>query len=308
MPLVARDLLHGGPQTYGIMLGAFGAGAVIGALNLNKIRRRLSAEAAVRVCLSMMGGGIALVALNLGPVPTAAALIVAGAGWTMVWSLFNVAVQLSAPRWVSGRALAAYQAASNGGIALGSWGWGHVTDSVGIQAALLAAAALLVASSLLGLWLRIPQVGARGEETVVLDDPKVRLALTGRSGPVIVEIEYRVSEQDARAFHGLMLEVQAARKRNGAYGWSIARDVSDPELWSERYHCPTWYDYLRHRNRSTVAEAALGQRAVAFHMGPDPVRIHRMLERPFGSVRAHDDPGERSSVMPVAKAPGGSST
>ena len=32
MPLVARDLLHGGAQTYGILLGAFGMGAVIGAL------------------------------------------------------------------------------------------------------------------------------------------------------------------------------------------------------------------------------------------------------------------------------------
>src|SRR5271169_6355744 len=33
MPIVARDLLHGGAQTYGVMLGAFGMGAVIGALN-----------------------------------------------------------------------------------------------------------------------------------------------------------------------------------------------------------------------------------------------------------------------------------
>jgi len=29
MPLVARDLLHGGAQTYGILLSAFGLGAVI---------------------------------------------------------------------------------------------------------------------------------------------------------------------------------------------------------------------------------------------------------------------------------------
>ena len=35
MPLIARDLLHGGAQTYGIMLGAFGMGAVIGALNIS---------------------------------------------------------------------------------------------------------------------------------------------------------------------------------------------------------------------------------------------------------------------------------
>jgi len=308
MPLVARDLLHGGPQTYGIMLAAFGLGAVVGALNLNRIRKRLSAETAVRVCLLMMGCGMVLVALNFGPVPTAAALIVAGAGWTMVWALFNVGVQLSAPRWVSGRALAAYQAASNGGIAIGSWGWGHLTDTVGIKSALLAAGVLMVLSPLIGLWLRMPRVGARGEETTVLDDPKVKLELTGRSGPVVVEIEYRVSAENARAFHGLMQEVQAARKRNGAYGWSIARDLSDPELWTERYHCPTWFDYLRHRNRSTVAERALSQQAINFHLGPDPVRIRRMLERPFGSVRAKDDPRERSSVVPVVAGPGGSTT
>ena len=40
MPLVARDLLHGGAQTYGIMLGAFGMGAVIGALNIAEVRKR----------------------------------------------------------------------------------------------------------------------------------------------------------------------------------------------------------------------------------------------------------------------------
>ena len=37
MPLIARDLLHGGAQTYGIMLGAFGMGAVIGALNIGDV-------------------------------------------------------------------------------------------------------------------------------------------------------------------------------------------------------------------------------------------------------------------------------
>ncbi|MFT2568422.1 MFS transporter, partial [Escherichia coli] len=46
MPLVARDLLHGGAQTYGIMLGAFGMGAVVGALNIHELRKRMSGEAA----------------------------------------------------------------------------------------------------------------------------------------------------------------------------------------------------------------------------------------------------------------------
>src|SRR6202008_1522736 len=100
MPLVARDLLHGGAQTYGIMLGAFGLGAVVGALNIGELRKRMSGEAAIRACTLSMGGAIAAVALSHQPVLTAAALVVAGAVWMMAVALFNIGVQLSAPRWV----------------------------------------------------------------------------------------------------------------------------------------------------------------------------------------------------------------
>jgi len=308
MPLVARDLLHGGAQTYGIMLGAFGMGAVIGALNIAEVRKRMSGEAAVRACALSMGGAIAAVALSREPVLTAAALVVAGAVWMLAVALFNIGVQLSAPRWVAGRSLAAFQASIAGGIAIGSWGWGRLTDAAGVETALLVSAGLMLASPLLGLWLRMPRVGARNEDAEVLADPEVRLALTGRSGPLVVEIEYRVDQESARAFHNVMQEVQLSRQRNGAYGWSIARDIADPELWTERYHCPTWFDYLRQRNRSTQSERALHQRAIDFHLGPDPVRVRRMLERPFGSVRWKEETPDRAAneVLPVATAAGGS--
>ena len=78
----------------------------------------------------------------------------------------------------------------------------------------------------------------------VLTDPEVRLSLTPRSGPIVVEIEYRVDPAKARVFYAVMQHVQLSRQRSGAYGWSIARDLADPEPWTERYHCPTWHDYL----------------------------------------------------------------
>jgi MFS family permease len=310
MPLVTRDLLHGGAQTYGIMLGAFGMGAVIGALNISEVRKRLSGEAAIRACAISMGGAIAAVALSHEPVLTAAALVVAGASWMLAVALFNIGVQLSAPRWVAGRSLAAFQASISGGIAIGSWGWGHLTDAAGVEAALLVSAVLMLLSPLLGFWLKMPRVGARNEDAEVLADPEVQLSLTGRSGPLVVEIEYRVAQDNARAFHNVLQEVQLSRQRNGAYGWSIARDIADPELWTERYHCPTWFDYLRQRNRSTQSERALHQRAIDFHLGPDPVRVRRMLERPFGSVRWKEDTPDRATreVLPVASAAAGSST
>ena len=309
MPLVARDLLHGGAQTYGIMLGAFGMGAVIGALNIAEVRQRMSGEAAVRACAISMAGAIAAVALSTAPVLTAVALVFAGAVWMLAVALFNIGVQLSAPRWVAGRSLAAFQASIAGGIAIGSWGWGHLTDATGVETALLVSAGLMLLSPLLGIWLRMPPVGARNEDSEVLADPEVRLSLTGRSGPLVVEIEYRVEQDSARAFHNVMQRVQLSRQRNGAYGWSIARDIADPELWTERYHCPTWHDYLRQRNRSTQSERALHQRAIEFHLGPEPVRIRRMLERPFGSVRWKEDTPDRAAneVLPVVATAAGSS-
>ncbi|WP_093758224.1 MFS transporter [Tardiphaga sp. OK245] len=308
MPLVARDLLHGGAQTYGIMLGAFGMGAVIGAMNIGHVRKHLSGESSIRACALIMGVAIAVVAVSSEPAITAAALVVAGSVWMLAVALFNIGVQLSAPRWVAGRSLAAFQAAIAGGIAIGSWGWGHLTDMVGVEAALLVSGGAMFLSPLFGLFLRMPPTGARDEDAETLADPEVQLQLTARSGPLVVEIEYRVDQENARAFHGVMQDVQLSRQRNGAYGWSIARDIADPELWTERYHCPTWLDFLRQRNRSTQSERALYQRAADYHLGPDPVRVRRMLERPFGSVRWKDDTPDRAAteVLPVA-TPAGSS-
>ena len=271
MPIVARDLLHGGAQTYGVMLGAFGMGAVIGALNISKLRGRLGDEVSIRLCMIVMGVCVALVAISRLPVLSGSALVFAGAGWTASVTLFNVGVQLAAPRWVAGRALAAYQAAITGGIALGSWMWGSIANVIGVEGALLISGAALVASPLLGLWMRMPTVSGPNELSLdVLADPEVRLSLTPRSGPIVVEIEYRVDPAKARLFYAVMQHVQLSRQRNGAYGWSIARDIADPELWTERYHCPTWHDYLRQRSRSTASERALHLRANEFHMGPEP--------------------------------------
>jgi MFS family permease len=296
MPLIARDLLHGGAQTYGIMLGAFGLGAVIGALNLSRLRAYLTGEASVRLCAIVMGIGVAIVAVSTWPIVTGSALLFVGAAWTTSVTLCNVGIQLSAPRWVAGRALAAFQAAIAGGVAVGSWVWGYLATHIGVENTLLISGLVLVMSPLLARWMRMPPVGGRNEQAMEpIADPEMRLNLSARSGPIVIEIEYRVDAAQARLFYAVMQRVQLSRQRNGAYGWSIARDIADPELWTERYHCPTWHDYLRQRNRSTQSERALHARALEFHLGPAPVRIRRMLERPVGSVRWKDATPDRAT-------------
>jgi hypothetical protein len=143
----------------------------------------------------------------------------------------------------------------------------------------------------------MPIVRGPNEQALdLLEDPEVRLALTSRSGPIVVEIEHRVSAKKGATLlcsHATRpIEPEAQRRLR-----MVDRARPLPiELWTERYHCPTWHDYLRQRNRSTDSERALHQRANEFHIGSAPIRVRRMLERPIGSVRWKDETPDRSTT------------
>ncbi len=306
MPLVARDLLGAGAQIFGVLLGAFGLGAVMGALNTSLVRRRFKTETAIRGCVVVAGVGTALVGLSGEVALTCAILLTAGAAWTLVVTLFNIGIQMGAPRWVAGRTLAAFQASIAGGVAIGSWLWGYVATFVGVDGALMISGLGMAATVLLGVLMPVPPTTESADPaTDPLADPEVRLAITPRSGPIVIEIEYRIDPAQARDFYSAMQHVQLVRSRNGGYDWSISRDVADPELWIERFHCPTWLDYLRQRTRMTQAESELHAAAWRFHLGPEPVRIRRMLERPFGSVRWKEEAPDPAAdvVIPLPATP-----
>ncbi|MCK9541415.1 MAG: MFS transporter [Novosphingobium sp.] len=289
MPLVANTLLGGGAQTYGLLLGALGIGSVIGAMSVDRLNSRLGTEGSISICSCLLAVCIAVVAFSPWLVLTLAALIAGGMVWTLAITLFNVSIQLSAPRWVSGRALAGFQAAIAGGIAIGSWFWGVIAESLSVSAALALSAAAIALTAALRVLLRLPDVSARNDDEVRLGEVDVALSLSGRSGPIVVEIDYHVDPSEARAFYRAMQDLQQMRHRNGAYDWSIARNIADPWTWTERFHCPTWHDYLRLRDRNTSEEMEIIEAARAFHRGEGLPPVRRMLERPYGSVRWRDE-------------------
>lgn len=285
-PLVARNLLAGNASTFGLLLGANGVGAVVGALVVSEVRNRMKPENAVRLCAIVASLMIGIIALSSNVILTASALAVTGAAYMLNIALLNVGVQLSAPRWVTARAIAWFQASLTGGIAIGAWLWGMVASDWGVSNALIASGITLILTPLIGLALPMPPVSTADVEMVeIANEPEVGLALTGRSGPIVIEIDYRVNPDAARQFYDVMLKMQRTRLRNGAFDWSLSRDIADPELWTERYHCPTWADYLRLRSRFTHADRELQTMADAFHTAGSGARVRRRLERPFGSVR-----------------------
>ncbi len=93
--------MRGDAQIYGIVLDAFGMGAVIGALHISALRARFHVKISIRLCAMVMGAAVAVVAVSRSPVLTGSALLFTGTAWTASVPLFNVGVQLAAPRWGS---------------------------------------------------------------------------------------------------------------------------------------------------------------------------------------------------------------
>ncbi|MGD9912949.1 MAG: MFS transporter [Rhizobiaceae bacterium] len=281
LPLVARDLPGGGPLLYGLLLGCYGIGAVAGAFLGARARDRWANEAVARA--SFVGFALCATLVALAPSAWVAGpgMLIGGACWVTALSMFNVTVQLSTPRWVLGRALALYQTATFGGMALGAWIWGLVAQVYHPESALLAAAAVLLAGAVLGIVLPLPVKPSENLDPINRwKAPNVLLDLKGRSGPVHVLVEYIISEDDTADFLDAMNRRRRIRRRDGARQWELLRDAEHPEQWMESFHVPTWNDYVRHNQRRTHADSVIDDRIRALHSGVEPPRVHRMLVRP----------------------------
>jgi MFS family permease len=279
MPLVARDLIGGGPLTYGLLLGGFGLGAIGGALGSTRLRNRLSPEGVVRAAVLALTIGGAVAAASRALPLTIAGLLLAGSGWVLALSTFNVSVQLATPRWVVARALAIYQMAAFGGMAAGSWLFGIIAETDGVATALYAAAGLQLASLALGFLFALPRLADLDLDLRDWTAPATNVPIEPRSGPIVITIEYRIAPGDLPRFLAVMDERKRIRRRDGARHWTLLRDLADPELWIERYHVATWLDYVRHNQRRTHADVENIREIQAMHRGPEAPVVRRRIER-----------------------------
>ena len=296
LPLISRELLGGGPVLYGVLLCAFGAGAVGGGLAAARLRKTLSNEAMIRLAFVGLALCASVSAVSAYAVITALAVALGGAAWVLALSMFNTSVQISTPRWVVGRALSLYQMSVFGGMALGAWLWGSVAEWRSISQALVIAAALMLIGLLLGMRWRLPD-----PRDLNLDplnrwrEPAVKLDIQARSGPVTISVLWSIAEADTAEFKRLMVPRRRRRRRDGAQRWSLLRDLEQPDRWVERYEFPTWGDYVRFHARTTQQDASLIDRLLELHQDPGTPQVVRFLTRD-PSTRVAPEDGEILSV------------
>ncbi len=288
LPLVAKEHTGAGSLLYGALLGCFGIGALAGAALNPRVRDRFDNEVIVRMAFAAFAFSALVLAHTDNVFIIGLGLLPAGAAWVLALSLFNVTVQLSTPRWVVARALALYQTAVFGGMALGSWTWGMAATAYGWRTAFLISAGLLVVGGIVGLWLRQPEFSNLDlDPAEMFRAPVPALDIRRRSGPIMVMLDYRIDKEDVPEFLRLMRKRRMIRRRDGARQWALLRDLEQPELWSESYHIATWDEYVRHNQRRTKSDNEVTQALRDLHRGSEPPRVHRMIER--HAVSPHDD-------------------
>lgn len=267
LPLVARRMLGGSAGFYGVLLGAVGAGAILGAIALPRLRQRLNADGLV--LLAAVLTAVVMAALSLAPPQWLAVvlLLVLGAGWIIALTTLNGAAQGVLPNWVRGRGTAIYLMVFNGAMAAGSLLWGLVAQELGVAATLLVGGVGLLAAGLLFHRLRLPTGEADLQPSNHWPEPLVNTPVENDRGPVMIQVEYRIREQDRPQFLRMLLMLERARRRDGAYAQGITEHTGDPECIMEWF----WWSLggapaaapagVARRRRSAAGGAALPHRA-----------------------------------------------
>jgi MFS family permease len=278
LPLYAKDELGLGAPGYGLLLGFFGAGAVIGGLGLPRLRRRFGPQRTTTAAALVFAGALVALGATSHLAAAAAALACAGAGWLALLTVLNAAAQLALPSWVRARGLAAYLLVLFGSLAVGSAGWGALAESAGVQAAFAGAGAAVAVSRLFVHRLRLPE-GDGPDLTPAPRWPAPPLVRVGDGdpGPVLVTVEYEIDPADTAAFSRAMQQLGRIRLRDAALRWGLWEDTARPGRFLESFVVESWLEHLRQHERVTAADRAVQQTAHAFHRGSEPPRVTHFL-------------------------------
>ena len=256
LPLLARHEIRLDSTGFGLLLGSFGTGAIIGGIAiLPKLRPRVSVE-------SLITGSIGLLAVaifTMGHIRDFGILcIVMGAGGvayiTILSELYTIGMK-SAPKWIGARVLAVYLLILNGGLAVGSVIWGIIANTIGIPITLSVASLALAATI----------ITRKRYSTTLVDDldftpagsdywslpPQLSIDPTNSEGQALITIDYKIDPKLSEEFEESVLELGTILKSEGMAYWELFQDPTDIGHYLEIRIADTWTDHMRQHERVT---------------------------------------------------------
>jgi len=278
LPLVARGLHGGGAGTFTLLLACMGAGAIVAAFFLPRLRASASRDDIVTWGTVIQAAAMLVISIAPNILVAALAMVVAGAAWISSANSLTVSAQLALPDWVRARGMSIYQMALMGSCAAGAALWGQVATWTSVRMSLALASALAIACLAITQRFKVeagvvedltPAQFARPAGTDIELDP--------HEGPVLITVEYQIDPARTAEFLAMMQESRRNRLRHGMLSWGLFRDPADPARYIEHFVDESWVEHLRHFERMSAFDLSLRERRLAFHVGDKPPVVHRLI-------------------------------
>jgi MFS family permease len=149
MPVFAKDILHGGPQTYGFLMAAIGVGAIIGAIFLASRRSVLGLGRIIVIASGIFG--IGLISFSLSHILWLSffLLLLTGFGMMVHMASSNTILQTMVDDDKRGRVMSLYTMAFMGMAPFGSLAGGSLAGRIGAPYTLIIAGISCIVGSFL---------------------------------------------------------------------------------------------------------------------------------------------------------------
>ena len=147
MPVFARTVLHGGPQTLGLLAASAGAGAITGALFLASRRTVLGLERWIALASGTFGVGLIAFSFSRYLWLSAPLVVVAGFGMMVQMASSNTIIQTIVDEDKRGRVMSLYTMAFMGVAPFGSLLAGSLASKIGPQHTVMLGGAAVILGS-----------------------------------------------------------------------------------------------------------------------------------------------------------------
>ena len=284
LPLLARQLPGGDAGTFTLLLAAMGAGAVLLAINMGRVRQWMSGDQLIRNGALLQAGATAAMAFAPNLWVALPLMFINGVATISVANALSVSAQLALPNWVRARGMSIYQMSLMGGGAIGAAIWGQVATHATLRASLLTAA-IGGALSMMLIRRRYTLEASSAEDLTpseALRPPVLPTVVDPNAGPVLTTIEYCIDPERAEDFRAVMQQSRRSRLRQGALSWELFRDAAVPGRYVEYIVDESWVEHLRRFDRISSDDVAWRERRLALHIGDAPPRITRCIAEPVG--------------------------
>jgi MFS family permease len=282
LPIISKKYLGLGSSGFGILLGFFGFGALLGAPFLPVLRQRFSLNVIVLVGANLFALATAVIANLHSFLFIAIAMVAAGMAWLILISTLIAVVQSVIPSWVRGRVLSVHMLSFFGGLAGGSALFGLVAGWIGIPSTLNVVAGCLVATTAI-TWNYKLKSGEELDLRPSMHWPSLVVSCQPDfdEGPVLVVVEYNIDPAKATGFTDSMQALKTIRRRDGAIRWNLFHDLTDPGHYIESYIVESWGEHLRQHERITVADREIEKNALSFNLDGKPPKVMHFLAEPL---------------------------